>query len=175
MNVSTTRIYMHTFFCLNKVKKILLPTLPIVFCSSGICETIEYVCSYKKTILSNPYDNKVHVEKNPKLANYKQNIIVNVKTERVTRVYSYDRWDGEKNIREKKEITSPVSKASRDLGVPNKLIYWHEQTLGKKGIYDGQVSVFALATWTRTTLTRSYISVITAYDTHYDCKIKDAK
>ncbi|GIR49329.1 MAG: hypothetical protein CM15mP58_14260 [Burkholderiaceae bacterium] len=45
----------------------------------------------------------------------------------------------------------------------------------EKGIYDGQVSVFALATWTRTTLTRSYISVISAYDTHYDCKIKDTK
>ncbi|GIR49330.1 MAG: hypothetical protein CM15mP58_14270 [Burkholderiaceae bacterium] len=66
------------------------------------------------------------------MANYKQNIIVNLKTERVTRVYSYDRWDGEKNIREKKEITSPVSKASRDLEVPNKLIYWHEETLGKR-------------------------------------------
>ena len=109
------------------------------------------------------------------MANYKQNIIVDLKTERVTREYSYDRWDGEKNIRENKEITSPISKASRDLGVPNKLIYWHEETLGKKGIYDGQVSVFALATWTRTTLTRSYISVISAYDTHYDCKIKDTK
>ena len=165
---------MYKIFRLNKLTKIILVTLPVVFCSSGISETIEYVCSYKKTILTNPYDNKVHVEKNPKLANYKQNIIVNLKTERVTRAYSYDRWDGEKNIKEKKEITSPVSKASRDLGVPNKLIYWHEETLGKKGIYDGQVSVFALATWTRTTLTRSYISVISAYDTHYDCKIKDA-
>ena len=165
---------MYTIFRLNKLTKIILVTLPVVFCSSGISETIEYVCSYKKTILTNPYDNKVHVEKNPKLANYKQNIIVDLKTERVTRAYSYDRWDGEKNIKEKKEITSPVSKASRDLGVPNKLIYWHEETLGKKGIYDGQVSVFALATWTRTTLTRSYISVISAYDTHYDCKIKDA-
>ena len=66
------------------------------------------------------------------MANYKQNIIVDLKTERVTREYSYDRWDGEKNIREKKEFTSPISKASRDLGVPNKLIYWHEETLGKK-------------------------------------------
>ena len=166
---------MHTFFILNKVKKIFLLTLTIVFCDSGISETIEYVCSYKKTIQTNPYDNKVHVEKNPKLANYKQNIIVDLKTKRVTREYSYDTWNGEKNIREKKRVTSPISKASRDLGVPNKLIYWHEETLGKKGIYDGQVSVFALATWTRTTLTRSYISVITAYDTHYDCKIKDTK
>ena len=109
------------------------------------------------------------------MVNNKQNIIVDLKTERVTREYSYDTWNGEKNIREKKRVTSPISKASRDLGVPNKLIYWHEETLGKKGIYDGQVSVFALATWTRTTLTRSYISVITAYDTHYDCKIKDTK
>ena len=166
---------MYTFFCLNKVKKILLPTLLIVFCSSGVSRTIEYVCSYKKTIQTNPYDNKVHVEKNPKLVNYKQNIIVDLKTERVTREYAYDTWNGEKNIRENKRVTSPISKASRDLGVPNKLIYWHEETLGKKGIYDGQVSIFALATWTRTTLTRSYISVITAYDTHYDCKIKDAK
>ena len=165
---------MHIFFNLNKVKIIVL-TLPFVFCGSGFSDTIEYVCSYNKTIQTNPYDNKVHVEKNPKLANYKQNIIVDLKTERVTRAYSYDRWDGEKNIKEKKEITSPVSKASRDLGVPNKLIYWHEETLGKKGIYDGQVSIFSLATWTRTTLTRSYISVISAYDTHYDCKIKEAK
>ena len=164
---------MHIFFSLNKVKLIDL-TLPFVFCSSGFSETIEYVCSYKKTIQTNPYDNKVHVEKNPKLANYKQNIIVDLKMERVTRIYSFDRWDGEKNIRENKEITSPISKASRDLGVPNKLIYWHEETLGKKGIHDGQVSIFALATWTRTTLTRSYISVISAYDTHYDCKIKEA-
>ena len=109
------------------------------------------------------------------MVNYKQNIIVDLKTERVTREYSYDTWNGEKNTRENKRVTSPISKASRDLGVPNKLIYWHEETLGKKGIYDGQVSVFALATWTRTTLTRSYISVITAYDTHYDCKIKDSK
>ena len=166
---------MYTFFSLNKVKKIVLITLPVVCCTSGSSETIGYVCSYKKTIQTNPYDNKVHVEKNPKLANYKQNIIVDLKTKRVTREYSYDTWNGEKNIREKKRVTSPISKASRDLGVPNKLIYWHEETLGKKGIYDGQVSVFALATWTRTTLTRSYISVITAYDTHYDCKIKDAK
>ena len=165
---------MHIFFSLNKVKIIVL-TLPFVFCSSGFSETIEYVCSYKKTIQTNPYDNKVHVEKNPKLANYKQNVVVDLKMERVTRIYSFDRWDGEKNIRENKEITSPISKASRDLGVPNKLIYWHEETLGKKGIYDGQVSIFALATWTRTTLTRSYISVISAYDTHYDCKIKEAK
>ena len=166
---------MYTFFSLNKVRKILLLTLPIVFYSSGISGTIEYVCSYKKTIQTNPYDKKIHVEKNPKLADYKQNIIINLKKESVTRVYSYDRWDGKKNIREKKEITSPVSKASRDLEVPNKLIYWYEETLGKEGIYDGQVSVFALATWTRTTLTRSYISVISAYDTHYDCKIKDDK
>ena len=165
---------MHIFFSLNKVKIIFL-TLPFVFCSSGFSETVEYVCSYKKTIQTNPYDNKVHVEKNPKLANYKQNIIVDLTTERVTREYSYDTWNGEKNIRENKRVTSPISKASRDLGVPNKLIYWHEETLGKKGIYDGQVSVFALATWTRTTLTRSYISVISAYDTHYDCKIKDTK
>ena len=165
---------MHIFFSLNKVTIIAL-TLPFVFCSSGLSETIEYVCSYKKTIQTNPYDTKVHVEKNPKLANYKQNIIVDLKTERVTRAYSYDRWDGEKNIREHKEITSPISKASRELGIPNKLIYWHEETFGKKGIYDGQVSIFALATWTRTTLTRSYISVISAYDTHYDCKIKEAK
>ena len=166
---------MHTFFILNKVKKIFLLTLTIVFCEGGISETIEYVCSYKKTIQTNPYDNKVHVEKNPKLVNYKQNIIVDLKTKRVTREYSYDTWNGEENIREKKRVTSPISKASRDLGVPNKLIYWHEETLGKKGIYDGQVSVFALATWTRTTLIRSYISVISAYDTHYDCKIKDTK
>ena len=166
---------MHTFFSLNKVKKLVLLILPVIFCGSGISDTIEYVCSYKKTIQTNPYDNKVHVEKNPKLANYKQNIIVDLKTKRVTREYSYDTWNGEKNIREKKRVTSPISKASRDLGVPNKLIYWHEETLGKKGIFDGQVSVFALATWTRTTLTRSYISVISAYDTHYDCKIKDAK
>ena len=100
---------MHIFFNLNKVKIIVL-TLPFVFCSSGFSETIEYVCSYKKTIQTNPYDNKVHVEKNPKLANYKQNIIVDLKTERVTRAYSYDRWDGEKNIRENKEITSPSQK-----------------------------------------------------------------
>jgi len=164
---------MYTFYSLNKVKKIVLLTLPVVFCSSGISETIEYVCSYKKTTQTNPYDNKVHVEKNPKLANYKQNIIINLKAKKVTRVYSYDEWDGEKNITVKKEITSLISKASRDLTVPNKLIYWHEETLGKKGIYDGQVSVFALATWTRTTLTRSYISVISAYDTYYDCKIND--
>ena len=166
---------MYTYFSLNKLPNIIFVILPVVFCGSGISETIEYVCSYQKTILTNPYDNKVHVEKNPKLANYKQKVIVNLKTERVTREYSYDNWDGEKNIREIKEVTSPISKASRDLGVPNKLIYWHEETLGKKGIYDGQVSVFALATWTRTTLTRSYISVISAYDTHYDCKIKDVK
>ena len=166
---------MHTFFILNKVKKIFLLTLTFVFCDSGISGTVEYVCSYKKTIQTNPYDNKVHVEKNPKLANYKQNIIVDLKTKRVTREYSYDTWDGEKTIRKNKRVTSPISKASRDLGVPNKLIYWYEETLGKKGIYDGQVSVFALATWTRTTLTRSYISVITAYDTHYDCRIIDAR
>ena len=166
---------MYTFFSLNKVKKIVLITLPVVCCNSGNSETIGYVCSYKKTIQTNPYDNKVHVEKNPKLVNFKQNITVDFKTERVTREYSYDTWNGEKNIRENKRVTSPISKASRDLGVPNKLIYWHEETLGKKGIYDGQVSVFALATWTRTTLTRSYISVISAYDTHYDCEIKDAK
>ena len=166
---------MYTFFSLNKVKKIGLLTLLIVFCNSGGSENIEYVCSYKKTIQTNPYDNKVHVEKNPKLVNYKQNIFVDLKTERVTREYSYDTWNGEKNIRENKRVTSPISKASRDLGVPNKLIYWHEETIGKKGIYDGQVSVFALASWTRTTLTRSYISVISAYDTHYDCEIKDAQ
>ena len=113
---------MHIFFSLNKVKVIFL-TLPFVYCSSGFSETIEYVCSYKKTIQTNPYDNKVHVEKNPKLANYKQNIIVDIKMERVTRIYSFDRWDGEKNIRENKEITSPISKASRELGIPNKLNY----------------------------------------------------
>ena len=78
---------MHIFFSLNKVKIIVL-TLPFVFCSSGFSETVEYVCSYKKTIQTNPYDNKVHVEKNPKLANYKQNIILDLKTERVTRAYS---------------------------------------------------------------------------------------
>ena len=74
-----------------------------------------------------------------------------------------------------KRLRLPSQKQAEIWEVPNKLIYWHEETLGKKGIYDGQVSVFALATWTRTTLTRSYISVITAYDTHYDCKIKDTK
>ena len=156
------------------MKKLTLIILVMMF-RDGSCSTIDYICSYNRTVQSNPYDTKVHSEKNAKLLNYKQKIKVDLETETVTRAYVYDQWDGEKNIQVKREIISPVSKASRDLRVPNKLIYWYEETHAKKGIYDGQVSIFSLATWTKTTLTRSYISVISAYDVHYDCVLINSK
>ena len=154
------------------MKNLILFTL--VICSTAVFgSTIEYICTYKITIQSNPYDPKVHIEKNPKLLNYQQKIIVNLGTRSVTREYLYNEWVGNKNVKVKREVLSPISKVSRDLNIPNKLIYWYEETPGRKGIHDGQVSIFSLATWTKTTLTRSYISVISAYDVHYDCTLLD--
>ena len=154
--------------CRIKMRNLILIILLIMH-GTVLSSTLEYICSYKVTVQSNPYDTKVHTEKNTKLHGYKQRIKVNLETETITREYGYEEWDGEKNIKVKREIVSPVSKVSRDLSVPNKLIYWYEETQAKKGIHDGQVSIFSLATWTKTTLTRSYISVISAYDVHYDC------
>ena len=150
------------------MKRLLLVTT-FFFPISGLTSSLEYLCTYQRTIQSNPYDLRVYTEKNPKLLNYKQKIMINLEKRTVSRVYSYLQQTGEKNIETIKEIVSPISNVSRDLTVPNKLVYWYEETQGKKGIHDGQVSIFSLATWTKTTLTRSYISVISAYDVHYDC------
>ena len=152
------------------MKKLILLTL-LCFSSNVFCSTKEYICTYKVTVQSNPYDDIVHTEKNPKLLEYKQKIIIDLKKKVVTREFFNVEWDGKKNIKVKKQIRSPISKASRDLSVPNKLVYWYEEREGQRGIFDGQVSIFSFAEWTKKTLTHSYISVISAYDVHYDCKV----
>ena len=150
------------------MKKLFLFTL-LFFSVNGISSTKEYICTYKVTFLSNPYDANTHTEKNPKLVDYKQKIIINFKTKSVTREYFNIGWDGEKKIKIKQKRVSSISSASRDLNIPNTLIYWFEERVGTKGISDGQVGIFSLATWIKTTLTHSYISIVSAYDNHYDC------
>lgn len=150
------------------MKKILLFSL-LCFSINGYSSSKEYVCTYKVTFQSNPYDAKTYTEKNPKLLDFKQKIIINFQTKQVTREFMNIGWDGVKKIKIKQKKTSPISNASRDLNIPNKLIYWFEERVGTQGIADGQVSIYSLATWTKTTLTHSYISVVSAYDTHYDC------
>ena len=154
------------------MKKLLLL---ILFCFSvkGYSSNKEFSCTYKVTFQSNSYDDKIYTEKNPKLLDFKQKITINSKTKLVTREYFNVGWDGEKKIKIKQKRVSSISKASRDLNVPNTLVYWFEERLGTEGISDGQVSIFSLATWTKTTLTHSYISVVSAYDTHYDCVTAD--
>ena len=154
------------------MKKLLLFTL-LCFSVSGFSSTKEYICTYKVTFQSNPYDDKIYSEKNPKLLDFKQKIVINSKTQSVTREYFNTAWDGEKKIQIKQKRVSAISKASRDLSVPNTLVYWFEEIQGTKGISDGQVGIFSLATWTKTTLIHSYISVVSAYHTHYDCVIVD--
>jgi hypothetical protein len=150
------------------MKKVLLLCL-LCFSINGFSSTKEFICTYKITFQSNPYDANTYTEKNPKLLDFKQKIIINFKNKLVTREYFNIGWDGEKKIKIKQKRVSPISKASRDLNVPNRLIYWYEERVGTEGISDGQVSIFSLATWTKTTLTHSYISVVSAYDTHYNC------
>ncbi len=154
------------------MKKLLILNL---LCFSAHCfsYTKEYICTYKSTFQSNPYDNSFYTEKNPKLRDFKQKIIIDYKKNLVTREYFNIVWDGEKKIKVKQKKNAPISKASRDFNVPNKLIYWFEERVGTEGISDGQVSIFSLATWTKTTLTHSYISVVSAYDTHYECTNDD--
>tara|TARA_A100001011_G_C14089323_1_gene747896 strand:+ start:214 stop:681 length:468 start_codon:yes stop_codon:yes gene_type:complete len=151
------------------MKRLLLITL---FCFSANCfsTTKVYFCTYKKSVQSNPYDELVYTKKNPKLLNYKQKIIIDLKKKSVTREYYDIEWDGKKNIKIKQKRVSSISIASRDLSIPNKLIYWHEERMGKKGIYDGQVSIYSLSEWTKITLTHSFISVVSAYDVHYECE-----
>ena len=150
------------------LKKGLLVTL-FFFSTNVFSATKEFTCTYKVTVQSNAYDDRVKTQKIPKLLNYKQKIIIDFKKRTVTREYFNVEWDGEKNIDVKQIRVSPISRASRDLNIPNILIYWFEETIGKKGVYDGQVSVFSLSSWTKTTLTHSYISVVSAYDVHDDC------
>ena len=150
------------------LKKGLLVTL-FFFSTNVFSSTKEFSCTYKVTVQSNAYDDRVKTQKIPKLLNYKQKIIIDLKKRTVTREYFNVEWDGEKNIDVKQIRVSPISRASRDLNIPNTLIYWFEETIGKKGVYDGQVSVFSLSSWTKTTLTHSYLSVVSAYDVHYDC------
>ncbi len=154
------------------MKKLLLPIL-IFFSINGFSSTKMYTCTYKITFQSNPYDANVYTEKNPKLLDFKQKITIDIKNRSVTREYFNIDWDGEKKIKIKQKIISSISEASRDINVPNTLIYWFEEREGTKGITDGQVSIFSLATWTKTTLTHSYISVVSAYDTHYDCVVDE--
>ena len=151
-----------------KTKKICLLAL-LFFCKNSFALTEEFICTYNVTFLSNPYDSETYKEKNPKLSDYKQKIIIDVKKKLVTREYFNIEWDGKKKIKVKQQVVSPISTASRDLNVPNKLIYWFEETSEIKGISDGQVNIYSLATWIKTTLTHSYISVVSAYDTHYNC------
>ena len=131
--------------------------------------TKEYLCTYKVTFQSNPYDEKTYTEKNSKMLGFKQKIIIDINNKLVTREYFNTVWDGQENKKIKQKIVSSISQASRDLNIPNKLIYWYEERFGEKGISDGQVSIFSLATWSQTTLTHSYISVVSSYDTHYHC------
>ncbi|OUV03068.1 MAG: hypothetical protein CBC42_04630 [Betaproteobacteria bacterium TMED82] len=150
------------------LKKVLI-FIPIFLSINGYSADREYVCTYKVTFQSNPYDAKPHIEINSKLVDYKQKISFDFKERLVTREYDDIEWDGSKNIKVKQKRISDISKASRDLNVPNTLIYWHEERSAEKGISDGQVSIYSLSTWTKTTLTHSYISVVSAYDTHYNC------
>ena len=154
------------------MKKLLLLAL-LCFTVNGYPSNKEFICTYKVTFQSNPYDDKTYTEKNPKLLDFQQKIIINFKSKLVTREYYNVGWDGGKEIKIKQNRVSPISKASRGLNVPNTLIYWYEERLGTEGIADGQVSVFSLAKWTKTTLTHSYISVVSAYHTHYDCVTND--
>lgn len=154
------------------MKKILVLFL-LCFSINGFSSTKEYTCTYKVTFQSNPYDANTYTERNSKLLDFKQKIIIDPKNKSVTREYFNIGWDGKKKIKIKQKKVSPISRASRHLNVPNKLVYWYEERVGKKGISDGQVSIFSLATWADTTLTHSYISVISAYNTHYDCVIDD--
>ena len=150
------------------MKKLLLSIL-IFFSVNGFSSTKEYTCTYKITFQSNPYDAKVYTEKNSKLLDFKQKITIDIKNKSVTREYFNIGWDGEKKIKIKQKRVSSISSASRDLNIPNTLIYWFEERVGTKGISDGQVGIFSLATWIKTTLTHSYISIVSAYDNHYDC------
>ena len=68
------------------MKKILLFSL-LCFSINGYSSSIEYICTYKVTFQSNPYDAKTYTDKNPKLLDFKQKIIINFKKKQVTREF----------------------------------------------------------------------------------------
>ena len=60
------------------LKKGLLVTL-IFFSTNVFSSTKEFTCTYKVTVQSNAYDDRVKTQKIPKLLNYKQKIIIDLK------------------------------------------------------------------------------------------------
>ena len=75
----------------------------LCFSIDGYSLSKEYICTYKGTFQSNPYDKKTYVETNPKLLDFKQKIIINFKSKLVTREYINIGWDGEKKIKIKQK------------------------------------------------------------------------